>query len=107
MNEPVTYSLKLENPNSEAYYGKVKEFTNEVIAHASDLSLWSPKAGMESRGVIASACVTTLVEGGWELKRYDVPAQCVLLDYSGCKKHWHCEGISTELNIRELKRIIN
>lgn len=78
-----------------------------VIPHASDLSLWSPKANQPAKGVIASACVTTLVEGGWELKRYGVPAQCVLLDYSGCKKHWHKEGISTALNLRELKRILN
>ncbi len=64
-----------------------------IIPHASDLSLWSPKAGEPARGVVASACVTTLVEGGWELKRYNVPAQCVLLDYCGCKKHWHENGV--------------
>jgi hypothetical protein len=77
-----------------------------IIPHASDLSLWSPETGKQLRGVVASACVTTLVEGGWELKRYNVPAQCVLLDCSGCKKHWHSEGIPTMLNIRELKRKI-
>jgi hypothetical protein len=87
--------------------GKKHNFKVYVIPHASDLSLWSPQKSKTSRVVIASACVTTLVEGGWELKRYDVPAQCVLLDYSGCKKHWHCSGISTELDIRELKRILN
>ena len=75
-----------------------------IIPHASDLSLWSPKPGKPVRGVVASACVTTLVEGGWELKRYNVPAQCVLLDYCGCKKHWHEEGMVTEFNIHELKR---
>ncbi len=77
-----------------------------IIPHASDLSLWSPRGGQPRRGVIASACVTTLVEGGWELKRYDVPAQCVLLDSSGCRKHWHCSGVSTDFNMRELKRIL-
>jgi uncharacterized protein len=87
--------------------GKKHNFKVYIIPHASDLSLWSPKKNEPSIGVIASACVTTLVEGGWELKRYDVPTQCVLLDYSGCKKHWHCCGISTTLDIRELKRILN
>lgn len=77
-----------------------------IIPHASDLSLWSPQVGKPRLGVIASACVTTLVEGGWELKRYDVPAQCVLLDSSGCRKHWGCIGVSTDFNLREFKRII-
>lgn len=84
-----------------------KKFDVYIIPHASDLTLWSPQPGRPKLGVIASACVTTLVEGGWELKRYDVPAQCVLLDNSGCKKHWHNKGIPTKLNIRELKKILN
>ena len=75
-----------------------------IIPHASDLSLWSPEPGKPVRGVVASACVTTLVEGGWELKRYNVPAQCVLLDYCGCKKHWHEEGMVTGFNNKELVR---
>jgi len=82
------------------------KFDVYIIPHASDLSLWSPRPGKLRRGVIASACVTTLVEGGWELKRYGVPAQCVLLDYSGCKKHWHKEGYPTQLNVHELKRLL-
>jgi hypothetical protein len=87
--------------------GKKHNFEVYIIPHASDLSLWSPHEGRPKRGVIASACVTTLVEGGWELKRYDVPAQCVLLDYSGCKKHWCRQNnhLPTMFNVRELKRI--
>ena len=84
-----------------------ENFDVYIIPHASDLSLWSSKDGKPKRGVIASACVTTLVEGGWELKRYDVPAQCILLDYCGCKKHWHRDGIPTKLNVSELKRILH
>jgi uncharacterized protein len=87
--------------------GKKNNFEVYIIPHASDLSLWAPQPGKPRRGIVASACVTTLVEGGWELKRYNIPAQCVLLDYSGCKKHWGGEGVSTELNIRELKNILN
>jgi hypothetical protein len=87
--------------------GNKRGFQVYIIPHASDLSLWSPRPAGPRRGVIASACVTTLVEGGWELKRYDVPAQCVLLDYSGCRKHWHPEGVATAMNVRELKRILD
>ena len=86
--------------------GLKKNFEVYVIPHASDLSLWASKNGKQKRGVVASACVTTLVEGGWELKRYGVPAQCVLLEYCGCKKHWHPTGIQTEINRHELERII-
>lgn len=86
--------------------GKKYNFDVYIIPHASDLSLWSPQPGRPKRGVIASACVTTLVEGGWELKRYDVPAQCVLLDYSGCQKHWRCNDVPTALNVKELRRIV-
>ncbi len=86
--------------------GRKHNFETYIIPHASDLSLWSPRPDQPRRGVVAVACVTTLVEGGWELKRYGVCAQCVLLDYSGCKKHWHRDGVSTTLNIRELKRIL-
>ncbi len=81
-------------------------FAVYVIPHASDLSLWSPSQEGIRRGVVASACVTTLVEGGWELKRYNIPAQCVLLDASGCEKHWGCKGEQTDLNPREFKRIV-
>lgn len=86
--------------------GIKERFEVYIIPHASDLSLWSPKPGTSKKGVIASACVTTLVEGGWELKRYGVPAQCVLLDYCGCKKHWHAQGLTTALNVSELRNFL-
>lgn len=87
--------------------GKKKGFETFIIPHASDLSLWSLKPGQPRRGMVAAACVTTLVEGGWELKRYDVSAQCVLLDFSGCRKHWHPKGVPTAINLTELKRILS
>jgi hypothetical protein len=92
--------------NQLSKMGRKYNFEVYVIPHASDLSLWSPKYDRPVRGVVASACVTTLLEGGWELKRYDVPAQCVLLDYCGCQKHWRCNNTPTDLNFKELKRII-
>ena len=86
--------------------GKRRGFDVYIIPHASDLSRWSPAPHRPRTGVVAAACVTTLVEGGWELKRYDAPAQCVMLEYSGCRKHWHSTGVPTSLNMRELKRIL-
>jgi uncharacterized protein len=95
------------NVNKLREMGKKYDYEIFIIPHASDLSLWSPQPNKPKRGVVAVACVTTLVEGGWELKRYDVNAQCVLLDYSGCKNHWHKDGVQTCINIRELKRILS
>ncbi|HTX98725.1 MAG TPA: DUF116 domain-containing protein [Bacteroidota bacterium] len=86
--------------------GLRRAFPVYVIPHASDLSLWSPTYSGVRCGVVASACVTTLVEGGWELKRYDVPAQCVLLDASGCHRHWGCTGVHTDFSLREFKRVL-
>jgi hypothetical protein len=87
--------------------GKRSNYKVCIIPHASDLSLWSPHKGIKNCGVVASACLSHLIEGGLELKRYDVPAQCVPLDYCGCKKHWDKEGITTEIDICELNRILS
>ena len=95
------------NVNKLRGMGVRNNFEVFIIPHASDLSLWAPKPGKPKRGVVAIACVTSLVEGGWELKRYGVCAQCVLLDFSGCKKHWHKEGMQTNINIEELNRKLN
>ena len=93
--------------NYQRLMGAKKDIEVYVVPHASDLSLWAPKEGQTKKGVVACACVLTMVEGGWELKRYGIPAQCVLLDYSGCQKHWHPTGVQTELNINELKRVLS
>lgn len=86
--------------------GLRQDFDVVVIPHSSDLSRWAPKPGTPLVGVVASACLSVLVQGGWELKRYGVPAQCVLLNECGCKKHWHQEGFPTQIDVRELKRLM-
>jgi hypothetical protein len=30
----------------------------------------------------------------------------VLLDYCGCKRHWHNEGIPTDINMDKLKQLL-
>lgn len=50
-----------------------------VIPHSSDLSLWGRKTGEPENGVVGVACLSVLVQGGWELKRHGGAAQCVLL----------------------------
>ncbi len=58
-------------------------------------------------GVIGVSCVLTNPSGGWETKAMDVPAQGVLLDYCGCRYHWHKEGFPTDININQLLRVLD
>jgi len=86
--------------------GKRHHFEVMVIPHSTNLNLWSTKWGDSTLGVVGVACLSALVQGGWELKRNNIPAQCVPLNECGCKKHWHKDGFPTHLDVRELKRIV-
>ena len=57
-------------------------------------------------GIIGIACVTNLLGGGWKAKGLGMPAQCVLLDYCGCKNHWDDEGFPTAIDLDQLFKII-
>jgi hypothetical protein len=79
-----------------------------IIPHESSLySSWKKDSTIkEDVGVIGIACVLNLVSGGLMLKEAGIAAQCVLLDYCGCKKHWHQEGLPTEINEKYMKKIL-
>ncbi len=86
--------------------GRKNNFDVMVIPHSTDLSQWKTKPGEIPSAVVGVACLSVLVQGGWELQRNNVPAQCILLNESGCKKHWDDKGFPTALDIRELKRVV-
>ncbi|MDP4182006.1 MAG: DUF116 domain-containing protein [Bacillota bacterium] len=88
--------------------GKTHNFEVLIVPHESSLySSWKNNSGnMEGTGVIGIACVLNLISGGLMLKAVGVPAQCVLLDFCGCKKHWHHEGLPTEINQNYLKKLL-
>ncbi len=58
-------------------------------------------------GIIGVACVTNLLAGGWKAKALGIAAQCVLLDYCGCRNHWDDEGFSTEIDMTQLCKIMD
>ncbi|MFO7445713.1 MAG: DUF116 domain-containing protein [Ignavibacteriaceae bacterium] len=88
--------------------GEKDNFKVYIIPHSSDFSQWLRERGVNSGvGTVGVACINNLISGGLELKSLDIPAQCVLLDYCGCKNHWDKEGIPTDLNINQLKTIMN
>lgn len=57
-------------------------------------------------GIVGVACPLNLMAGGWRAKAFGIPAQCVVLDYSGCRNHWNETGVSTDLNLHQLLTIL-
>lgn len=62
-------------------------------------------ARQQHTGIIASACVLNLLMGGLEMKRLNIPAQCVYLNYSACRNHWNPKGISTNIDLARILHI--
>lgn len=94
--------------NQLAKLGEIYGFSVLVIPHQSSVYPDPTKnpAIDNNTGVIGVACVINLLGGGWMLKDLGIPAQCVLLDYCGCRNHWHEKGIPTEINVARLLDII-
>ncbi|MBN1397576.1 MAG: DUF116 domain-containing protein [Bacteroidetes bacterium] len=86
--------------------GHTNNFYVCILPHSTDLSRWAAKPDAPSHAVVGVACLSVLVQGGWELRRWNIPAQCVLLNECGCRKHWDNIGFPTELDVRELKKIL-
>jgi hypothetical protein len=57
-------------------------------------------------GIVGVSCVLTNASGGWQTKDLGIPAQGVLLDYCGCRYHWHKEGIPTDINLVQLADVL-
>ena len=76
-----------------------------VIEHESSIK----GRGTEDKkpiGIVGVACVLNLIEGGWKALELGFVPQCVLLDYSGCRSHWHKDGIVTDLNGNRLRNVL-
>lgn len=76
-----------------------------IIPHESSISK-REQNNKDKIGIIGVSCVLNLISGGWKAKALGFIPQCVLLDYCGCKNHWHKEGIITDINTRRLLDII-
>ncbi len=82
----------------------------EVYMLPEDLGVFRGGAGRLAQagsiGIVGVSCVLTNVDGGWQMRDLGVPAQGLLLDYCGCSYHWHPEGIATDLNHRQLLKLL-
>ncbi|MDR2967526.1 MAG: DUF116 domain-containing protein [Methanobacteriaceae archaeon] len=102
--------------NEECNIGKVYKIIKEehgncniniyISAHNSSILSNITKEDEEELAIVAVACINNLIEGGWKISSTGIPAQCVILDYVGCRKHWDEEGFSTNFNLNELNRIL-
>jgi hypothetical protein len=83
----------------------------EVLLMPDELSIFSTGAVKpvedDAVGIVGISCVLTNASGGWETKDLGIPTQGVLLDYCGCRYHWHKEGIPTDINVGQLLRVLD
>ena len=82
-------------------------FETRIIPHSSGFtrSLLRYRESSEC-GVVAVACALNIVPGGYEMRELRIPSQCVLLDYCGCRRHWHPVGIPTDLSDARLLQTV-
>jgi hypothetical protein len=57
-------------------------------------------------GIVGGACAPGLLGAGWRARGAGLPAQCVLLDASGCR-HWLERPVATSFDLGELERILD
>ena len=78
-----------------------------AVLHGSDFGrfLRSPALSGGNVGIVGVACVPGLVGAGWRARAQGLPAQCVLLEASGCA-HWQAAAVPTTLDMEELSRIL-
>jgi hypothetical protein len=78
-----------------------------LIPHSSGFSRWLERWQRSPEvSVIAVACMLNILPGGYEMRARRIASQCVPLDYPGCQRHWHEEGIATSLNEDRLVEIV-
>ncbi len=88
--------------------GEELGFTVHIIPHSNDFSCWLESfAAGKNVGVIGVTCILNLIQGGLELKKLNVPAQCVFLDYCSCNTHRNKNGFSTDICKEKLISILN
>lgn len=84
--------------------GEKYNFQVLIIPHSSS-AFSEKKIEYGKVGIVGVACLLNLLNGGWKARSLNLVPQCVILDYCGCKKHWHDTGIITDINLNQLKKI--
>ena len=53
-------------------------------------------------GLIVITCALKLLLVQYQLQRFNIPSQSLLLDYCGCQRHWSQEGSITNIDLDKL-----
>ncbi len=95
--------------NSISKLGSQNKLKVLLVPHKSSIASTKTDQSLfiGGSGVIGVSCVLNLISGGWMLEEKGAIPQCVLLDYCGCKNHWHERGIPTRLNEEQLMKLID
>jgi hypothetical protein len=103
-----THCTKNCNVNRITSLGKQNGFKTFIVPHSSGFTKWLKRfSDQNENGIVAVACTLNIVAGGYEMRELNIPSQCVMLDYCGCKKHWHEKGFATDVNDRQLMKVLN
>jgi len=87
--------------------GEQHGFRVFVVPHASSFTAWLRHWRNDvSTALIAVACPLHLVPGGYEMRGLELEAQCILLQYSGCSRHWDPAGTPTRLDGSRLLELV-
>lgn len=68
--------------------------------------LASGQAGRGDLGVVGISCALTNWSAGWAAEGLGLAAQGLLLDYPGCRQHWHPQGVPTDTNLKQLRALL-
>lgn len=85
--------------------GEKSNFKVNIVSHQSEFNKINSKT-FENVGAIGVACVLNLISGGLKLRELGSKPQCILLDYCGCRAHWHEYGLTTNININKLFTVL-
>ncbi|RAU94919.1 DUF116 domain-containing protein [Paenibacillus sp. YN15] len=89
--------------------GAAEGFEVILISHESDAFSHRliDRLLREGTAIVGVACALNLVSGGLRAKAVGLAAQCVILDYCGCGRHWDdAGGFPTDLNLNRLQAIL-
>jgi len=87
--------------------GQQHGFKVFIVPHSASFTKWLKQWENDAEtGLVAVACLLNLVPGGYEMRELNIAAQCLLLDYCGCRKHWHPTGIETAINQERLLELV-